>query len=345
MSSVNKMTFNIDGKSIELSKEDFAKAKQSFFNPETEEGKEIQMAMTVDASADYATNATEYYRRAMIGDEKTRSKFHQLLGVKDRVNLGTVNTDTITIKAGACEPNFDDTELFQKEYEVKPLMVATKFCVKSLEESFVSNQLVRGSNNFSQSFAFMNFFFSQIEAIVTELMEQITFTGTIAANGVDGLETLMTADVNVVKPTALNGGIASAITDANVIAKLKQARNVLPKAVRRKSDFVYIVSTNVYDALADAVSAEKASGLYYVENVTLQFQGTPIYKADGASDDVIIATYWSNLVNVMDLQDEELGFNIVDFMKTTLSRSIGVRVDFKFQPTYVNPKEIYFHIV
>jgi len=42
--------------------------------------------------------------------------------------------------------------------------------------------------------------------------------------------------------------------------------------------------------------------------------------------------------------DEELGFNIVDFMKTTLSRKIGVRVDFKFQPSYTNAEEIYFHI-
>ena len=40
----------------------------------------------------------------------------------------------------------------------------------------------------------------------------------------------------------------------------------------------------------------------------------------------------------------ELGFNIVDFMKTTLSRKIGVRVDFKFQPSYTNAEEIYFHI-
>jgi hypothetical protein len=343
MARVNELSFNLGGKTINLSKEDFASAKKAFFNPETAEGKEIQMAMTVDPSAAYTTNATEYFRKAMIGEEKTRSKFRPLLGVKDRVNLGGVDVTTVTIKPGACDFDPDNTEISQKEYEVKPLMYGTVFCVKSLEESFVSDQLTRGSNSFNQQFAFMNFFFEKLAEELTEQMEIITFQGTVLANGVDGLETLMAADANILVPTLGNGGVASAVTDLNVIAKLKQARNVLPKAVRRRKDFVYIVATNVFDALADAVSDNKASGLYYVEDVELKFQGVSIYKADGASDDVIIATYWENLVNIQDLLDEELGFNIVDFMKTTLDRKIGVRVDFKFQPTYTNAEEIYFH--
>ena len=343
MAKTNELTFNIGGKAIKLSKDDFNAAKKAFFDPESAEGKEIKMAMTVDASADYATNAQEYYRKAMIGEEKTRSKFRQLLGVKDRVKLGTVDVTSVSVKPGACDYNPDDTTLYQKEYEVKPLMFGTNFCVASLEQSFVSDQLKRGSNSFNQQFEFMNFFFSELERWLTEVMEELTFTGVLATNGVDGLETKMAADANILVPTVGNGGVASAVTDANVIDKLKQARNVVPKAVRRRSDFVYIVATNVYDALADAVSENKASGLYYLEGETLKFQGVEIYKADGASDDVIIATYWENLVNIQDLMDEELGFNIVDFMKTTLDRKIGVRVDFKFQPDYVNAEEIYFH--
>jgi hypothetical protein len=343
MAKVNELQFNLGGKSIMLSKDDFKAAKKAFFDPSTVEGKEIEMAMTLDASADYTTNATEYFRKAMIGEEKTRSKFRQLLGVKDRVNLGGVDVTGVTIKAAACDPDFDDTELSQKEYEVKALMYSTIFCVASLEASFVSDQLVRGSNSFNQNFAFMNFFFEKLAEELTEQMEIITFQGTVLANGVDGLETLMTADATVLKPTVGNGGIASAITDANVIAKLKQARNVTPVAVRRRKDFVYIVSTNVWDALADAVSENKSSGLYFIEGEQLKFQGVEVYRADGASANLIIATYWDNLVNIQDLMDEELGFNIVDFMKTALARKVGVRVDFKFQPSYTNATEIYYH--
>ena len=175
-------------------------------------------------------------------------------------------------------------------------------------------------------------------------MAILTWQGVFGTNGVDGLEVLMAANGDVVKPTAGNGGVASAVTDANVVDKLKQARNNLPKAVKNRADFVYIVSTNVYEALADAVSENKASGLYYLEGERLTFQGVEVYKEDGASDDMICATYWYNLVNIQDLMDEELGFNVVDFSKTTLDREIGVRVDFKFQPDFTNAEEVYFHL-
>lgn len=338
-----EINLNIAGHSIKLSMDDFEKANKSFPKQLDAEGKEINMAMTVDTSAEYATNAREYFRKAMIGEESTRKRFRPLLGVKDRVKLGTVDMTGVAVKAGDCKFDPDDTVIKQKEYVVAPLMLGTTFCVRSLEIGFMSDQLAKGSNNFNSQFEFMNYFYSELERWVEDQMEKITFTGTVALNGVDGLETLLTADTDVIKPTAGNGGVASAIDDTNVIAKFKQARDNLTAAVRDMSDFVYIVSDNVYLALADAVSDNKASGLYYIEGDVLKFQGKEVYKGRGMSDDTIIATYWSNLVNIQDLLDEELGFNIVDFMGTTLDREIGVRVDFKYQPSYVNPEEIYFH--
>ncbi len=341
--SKRELKIQTSGKPIYLTAEDFEDRNKPFYNPETEEGKKIEMAMTVDTSAEYATNATEYYRLALIGEDKTRSKFRQVLNVKDRVKLGTADVSSTGIKAYTAAFDPDDTTLEQKTFEVKPLMYGTKFDVNKLEISFVSDQLKRGSNDFSEQFAFMNFFYQQLAREVNEQMENITFTGTVATNGVDGLEVLFAADGDILLPTSGNGGVASAVTDANVIDKLKQARNVVPKAIRKRSDFVYIVSQDTYDALADAISENKASGLYYLEGDVMRFQGREVYLADGASDNTIIATYWDNLLNIQDLQDEELGFNVVDFMKTTLDREIGIRVDFKFQPDYVNPEEIYFH--
>jgi len=333
-----EIRLSIAGKSLNLTEKDFEDATTMFPAKLDAEGKELEMSMTVDSSADYATNAKEYFVKAMIGEEKTRSKFRQLLGVKDRIKLGTVDTSALSIKAGAATFDPDTTTISQKDFEVKPLMMGTSFNVSDLEQSFVSDQLKKGSNNFSDKFEFMNFFYAEVARWLTEQMELITFVGTVAANGVDGLETLLAADGNVLVPAT-----PSAVTSANIIDKLKEGRDALPKAVRRRPDFVYIVSTNTYDALADSVSENKASGLYYIEGETLRFQGVQVYKADGASDDVIIATYFENLLNIQDVMGEELGFNIVDFMKTALNRTIGVRVDFKYQPDYVNSEEIYFH--
>lgn len=333
------MTFNFGEKSISLSTDDFINGVK----PTPTEGVDAQLAMTITTSALYATNAQEYFTKAMIGEEETRAKFRQLLGVKDRVKLGTVNTSSLTIKPYAAAFDPDNTSVTQKEYVVKPLMWGTKFDVRSLEVGFMSDQLKKGSNNFTDAFSFMSFFYSEVERWVKEQMEILTFQGVLATNGVDGLETLMAADTNVLKPTSGNGGVASAVTTSNVIAKLTQARNAVPKAIRKKSDFVFIVSQNVYDALADSISENKASGLYYLEGEKMAFQGREVYLADGADDNVIICTYWENLVNVMDLMSDEVGFNTVDFMGTTLERSIGIRCDLKFQPDYVNASEIYFH--
>ena len=337
MKNNETVTFNFGEKSISLSASDFMNGVSAT------EGVNANLAMTVDASANYATNAQEYFTRAMIGDEASRTKFRQLLGVKDRVKLGGVTTTGINIKPYAAVFNPDNTTVVQKEYVVKPLMWGTKFDVRSLEIAFMSDQLAKGSNNFSDQFAFMTFFYSEVERRIQEDMELLTFQGVLATDGVDGLETLLAVDGNVLFPTAGNGGVASAVTQANVIAKLKQARNVVPVAIRKRQDFVYIVSQNVYDALADEISENKASGLYYLEGETMRFQGREVYLADGASDNTIICTYWENLVNVMDLMSDEVGFNTVDFMGTTLERSIGIRADFKFQPSYVNSNEIYLH--
>lgn len=332
--------------SIQLGDNKFNLTKDDFNNFKAKaiaEGVDVNMAMTVDPSAEYATNAREYYTRAFLGDNQTISKTRQLLNVKDRVKLGGALFNAVAFKPGAVNPSFDNSVALQKEFEVKPIMWATSVNISELEVAFMSDQLRAGSNNFSDQFEFMRFFYGELEKHISEKMEIVTFQGTIATDGVDGWEVKMTADTNVIKPTVGNGGIASGVTSQNVVAKLTQARNAVPKAIRKRRDFVYIVAQNVYDALADTVSENKASGLYYIEGEQLRFQGREVYLADGASANTIICTYWENLLNVADLTDDNLGYNVIDFMKTTLQRFIGIRADFKFQPDYVNANEIYFH--
>lgn len=339
-----ELKINLGTQSFSLTEEDFTKG----VSLRNTDNKEINMAMTVDASAEYATNAREYFVQAMIGEKKTRSNFRPVLGVKDLVKLGGLTTTAIEIRPGDTEPNFDNTTAVQKEFRVAPLMAATSINISELEQAYMSDQLAKGSNNFTDKFEFMNFFYEQVSREISKKMEKKTYSAVLATDGYNGLNVQLAADTSVLVPTAGTGGVASAITSANVIDKLKQARNVITSvkdgAVVEADDFVYIVSKDVYNALADEVSENKASGLYYLEGETLAFHGVEVYKSMGASPNTLIAASWSNFVNIQDLLDEELGFNIVDFMKTTLSRKLGVRVDFKYLPSFVNGDEIYFHI-
>lgn len=305
--------------------------------------KEEMFALNVDSSALYQTNAVEMYRAAMIGENAVRGRFKQVLGVKDRVKLGTTVFSNV-IKPGACDFDPSDSTISQKTFEVCPIMIGTQVCIDSLEQSFISDQIARGSAAFSEPQPFMNYFYDTLAATVAEELAILSFRGNSALTGdtylkaCDGLETVLAAATGVTKPST-----ASTVTSANVIAKMVAARTALPAAVKAKSDFAYIVSTNVYEALMDAVSDNKNSGLYYVEGIDLRFQGVPVIKADEASDNVIIATYLSNLLNISDLESDVTGFNVVDFMKTTLDRKIGVRTDAKVKFDFLVAGDIYFH--
>ena len=60
MSSVNDLRVEIGGTSFHLSKQDFEEAKKGIARTQVDaEGKAIEMDMTVDATAEYTTNAKE----------------------------------------------------------------------------------------------------------------------------------------------------------------------------------------------------------------------------------------------------------------------------------------------
>ena len=326
-----------DNIGLELSIEDFSKY-----------GSKVEMDMTVDTSADYTTNATDYFREAMIGENQSRGNFRAIFGVKDRVKLGTSTFESL-IKSGACDFDPSDSEISQKEFEVCPLMVSTSVCIADLEQSFISDQIAKGSANFNDNFAFMTFFYETLAKEHQEELENLTWKGDTAGgetgnlaylNSCDGLEKKLGADGDVLVP-----GTASPITSSTVVDSIIEGRNALPRGVKSKDGFVIMAATNVVEAYKDAISENQASGQYYVGDVQLNFQGTPIIEIEGASDDVLILADRMNFLLLQDLISDETGYEVVDFYKTRLDRKIGIRTDFKFGVDYLIGKEIYYHSV
>lgn len=297
--------------------------------------------MIAAPSAAYETNASESFARAMLGDD-VRSRFAQIMGIKDRVKLGLGDFQNVT-QAGNSDWNPTNSNISQKTFEVCPLSFMTELTIEELEVNYMSDELAKGSNKFSTT-GFITFLWKTFAETISEELSIIAFqgdtslTGSTYLNVCDGLEKQLMNDTGVTKAVA-----ASAITASNVIARFTQARNGAPKAVRNKADFVYMASTNVYDALADAVSENKMSGLYYIENVKLMFQGVEVIKVDGASDNVLISGQLSNFKNITDLAGDEHGFTMIDFKQTTGARKIGVRADAKLKVSYLRGNEIWIH--
>lgn len=306
---------------------------------------EGMFAMNVDSTADYATNATEYFRKAMIGENSSRAMFRQVLGVKDRIKLGTAEFVSV-VKAGDCEFNPSDSTIKQETFTVCPIMIGTSVCIDSLENSFVSDQISKGSANFTEP-AFMSYFYETLSKNVAQELEYLTWRGntTGGTTGATAYLTVCDGLEKTLKNSSLTKKPASAgtVTSVNVIAKMKEARDAVGTAVRAQADFAYFVSQNVYDALMDSIDDNKKSGLYYVEEVVLKFQGTEVVLAAGMSDNVIVAGAKSNFLNLSDLAADVNGFNVVDFMRTTLARKIGVRTDAKIGWDVVVKEEVFIH--
>lgn len=306
--------------------------------------------MNVDSSALYATNAIELYRRALIGENSSRSLFKQIYGIKDRVKLGSVDFTNV-VKPGACDFDPSDSDIAQVTKEVCPIMVGTSFCVEDLETSFVSDQIGKGSANFSEPAAFMNFFYQTLSDVVADELETITWQGDVTQTtnylgACDGLEIKLGATG---PGTTMKAATASAVTSGNIIAKMIEARTAFTgsnKGVKNSADFAYMLSTNAFEAYLDAISDNKNSGLYFVEGLgEVTFQGKKVIHIEGASDNVIVAGQLSNFLFITDLLSDVQGWNVVDFMKTALNRRIGVRTDAKVSFDFLRPTEIWYHAI
>jgi len=300
--------------------------------------------LNIDNSALYATNAEELFRAAMIGEKSSRSLFKPIYGVKDRIKLGTVVFDSV-IQPGTCEYVATDSTLSQKTFEVCPISIMTEFCVNDVETSFMSDQIAKGSKDYSAP-KFMSYLYDELAAEVAEELEYLTFRGDTGLTSssylrsCDGLELILSSTQSGV----LHPATASSVDQTNVVDKLIEARDAVPKGVRGKDGTAYLVSTNVYDALHDAISDNMSSGTYFVPKIDLKFQGVEVIEAQGASDDVIIlGELDKNLLFITDLGADTQAFNVVDFNTTTLVRKVGMRTDAKVKFDVLKPNEIYFH--
>ena len=310
---------------------------------------DFKFGLELGNEAGYETNAKEYYTRALIGENSFRSKVRILPNVKDREKLGSVTMKSM-IKSADCDFDPSDTKINQKVFEVCPLMAGTEICIESLEASFVADQLAQGANNYSDKGAFMNFFYQTLADTIQEELEYLTFRGdteeasytgdTAYLKTCDGLEKTLSESDDTIKSVS-----ASTVNASNIIDKLKEARDLTPQAVRNKADYRLIVSRNVAEVYADKVALSSPLAFYNAGDKELKFQGIPLVIAEGASDDTILAGQLSNFSFATDLMSDEGNFTVVDFLKTTLDRKIGVRTDLKFGVDVIKADEVFVHIV
>jgi hypothetical protein len=181
---------------------------------------------------------------------------------------------------------------------------------------------------------FADFLIGHVAAKVAEQTEQNIWQGTDATAGeFDGLSTLLAADGTVVDVTG------TTVTSANVIAELGKIVDAIPSAVYGKEDLKIYVSSNIAKAYVSAQAALGYRDLYNVGKTDMNFQGIPLFVANGLADNDAVAAETSNLyfgtgllsdhneVKVIDMADLDGSQNVRIVMRFTAGVQYGIGSD------------------
>lgn len=223
--------------------------------------------------------------------------------------------------------------LTERILQPEEFQVNLELCKKDFRSDWEAVQMGYSAyDNLPPKFA--DFLIGHVAAKVAEQTEQNIWQGTDATAGeFDGLSTLLAADGDVVDVTG------TTVTSANVIAELGKIVDAIPSAVYGKEDLKIYVSSNIAKAYVSAQAALGYRDLYHVGKTEMNFQGIPLFVANGLADNDAVAAETSNLyfgtglladhneVKVIDMADLDGSQNVRIVMRFTAGVQYGIGSD------------------
>ena len=296
------------------------------------------MATTTSITTTYAGEfAGQYISAALLSGTtienggitvKPNIKFKEVLKTVSTNDIVTdaacdfVGTSTITL----------DERILQPEYQ----QVNLQLCKKDFQNDW--DAISMGYSAFdSLPPSFSDFLIGHVAAKVAQRTETSIWEGSTATSGqFDGLTTLLAADTAHTGTTKITG---EAITASNVIAQLGSIVDALPSAIYGKEDVKIYISQNIAKAYVSAQAALGYRDLYNVGQTEMNFQGVPLFVANGLAANAAIAAETSNLyfgtgllsdhneVKVIDMADIDGSQNVRVVMRFTAGVQYGIVSD------------------
>lgn len=223
--------------------------------------------------------------------------------------------------------------LTERILQPEEFQVNLELCKKDFRSDWEAVQMGYSAyDNLPPKFA--DFLIGHVAAKVAEQTEQNIWQGADATAGeFDGLSVLLAADSDVVDV------VGTTVTSANVIAELGKIVDAIPSAVYGKEDLKIYVSSNIAKAYVSAQAALGYRDLYHVGKTEMNFQGIPLFVANGLADNDAVAAETSNLyfgtglladhneVKVIDMADLDGSQNVRIVMRFTAGVQYGIGSD------------------
>lgn len=304
--------------------------------------RKLKFDLTVEPNALLCPNPSEFYSKAYISEDVV-ANYRTIPGIKSATKIANVLFDNV-LKASNCNFSANGQTLDAIDIDVCPISAMAELCRFDLEASFVSLQMVQGSNGSFEVPAFMAYYWDEMakeieqEISVLRWAGDTSITGETYLNLCDGYEVKFNADEDIIRPET-----EEPITASNVLDRMSEVYAALPGRVRaQKNDLRIYLSSNVFAAYQLAAAAGNTL-TYVTESLGEKFLGVKVVIIDGASDNTMVLTNYKNLIYAFDGEGDSKALKAVNLEDSVAEPLLRTRANMKVGFYYTNPKEIVFY--
>ena len=305
--------------------------------------RKLKFDLDIDASALLQANSEAFYSRAYLNEEVV-DNYRTLPGVKYTTKISNVTFGQV-LQAENCGWNASTDDLASVEITVCGLSAMAEICQFSLEQSFVSLQMTKGSNGDFTVASFMDYYWNEMSKTIAENIEKLRWSGddtsgTPALALCDGYKKGLVADaanvIDITAPVAINAG--------NVLAKLAEVYAAIPAAVIANQEELRIyVSAPVATAYRAAVAASNTQA-NLTQALDFTYLGIKMVLCPGMLGlSKIVAGPRGNFLYAFDAEGDGKALRAINLADTVAEPVIRTRANMKVGFTHVNGNEIVFY--
>ena len=267
--------------------------------------------------------------------------------IKFKEIVKNLSIDNI-VKDATCD--FQDTStltITERILEPEEFQVNLELCKKTFRSDWESESMgFSVHDNLPPNF--QSFLLAHVAEKVSAQQENTIWQGATATTGeYDGFETLLTADADLPSANEISG---TTFTASNVQAELRKLTDgIVDNVYSNQEDLFLYVSQNIYRLFIESLGGFGASGLGSAGINSqgpiqtfgpLSFDGIPLFRTAGMSDNVAIAARKSNLWYGTGLLNDSQEVKILQMSEIDGSQNIRVILRFTAGVQYGNVADI-----
>ena len=232
--------------------------------------------------------------------------------------------------------------LSEKVLAPKKIMNSLEICKEDLRQIWSSATMGFSAHNDSMPKDVETALLAEILADTAEAVDNEIWNGIAATSGqIGGFIELFAADGSIIKANNGITAVGAATTKANVISIIEGVLNAVPTALRRKSDLIFGISSNVALAYQQALVSAGINAGFGGADMELRYGNYKLEVINGLADDTYVVYQRKNLYFGTGLMADHNEVKLVDQDEAgLLTGNVRGKMVYTGGVQYVNSEEI-----